>query len=144
MLTQRVGHHYTLLLLQDTITLVILFINNKLDVKCSFLTVKLLIANGAAVNAVDCIGNTPLHLGVYKSSCLIIIYVSNVCSCVHESSWHCNNFVGLWYVLCVCVCPSLCVCVRVCVRACVCVCVHACVCMCVCVRACMHVCVPRA
>ena len=35
---------------------------NQLDVKY-LVVVKLLIANGAAVNAVDCIGNTPLHLG---------------------------------------------------------------------------------
>ena len=35
-----------------------------LNIKC-FVVVKLLIANGAAVSAVDCIGNTPLHLGMY-------------------------------------------------------------------------------
>ena len=93
-----------------------------------FLIVKLLIANGAAVNAVDCIGNTPLHLGMYRSFHLVIICLMFAAVCTNQVGIVTTLLSsGMVYVCVCCVCVCVCACVCVC---CVCACVHTCVCVC--------------
>ena len=99
-----------------------------------FLIVKLLIANGAAVNAVDCIGNTPLHLGMYRSFHLVIICLTFAAVCTNQVGIVTTLLSsGMVCVCVVCVCVCACVCV-------VCVCVRV---VCVCVRAYVRVCVAH-